>query len=395
MAVYIKTIDEIYEDMLNSHASEFDINTSDIGDSIKVFYKVVAAEIYLGYLSISKTQNNLYPDLSEEEELIRDGEILLQRSPAPATQGVYTVEVTGVIGSTITENTRFQSNIDATSPEYLFIIDSDYTLVSNPDTVTLRSLTAGTEAQLSIGDRLTAIQPIFNVNGEVEVTGITTTPSSAESIESYRQDVLAYKRLIAQGGSHSDYRIWANEVAELRNIYIYTDATLGNISIYAEVTAENTALGEYIGTPSQTVLDAIYKNDSGIESGAIIISAEGRARKPIGVKNISISSVGHNQIDIYLVDLSDLGYTDTIKTSIEGVLYSKRPFIAGVDIIANRNDILTLTDISNAIQNVLLGTGVSFNSPEMKVDGISINSYQFIDGNIPRFRSLYINGVLS
>lgn len=400
MPVTIPSKETIYQGILNDYASEMGVDVSELGDQIRVEAKVQAGREWVMYLLISKVQNNMYPDLAEEEELIRDGLLWLGRVPSPAEQGQYSCVINGKGGSIIPASTQFKSDSTSTSPDYLFILDSEFTMpgtigVETSSTITIRALEAGLDAQLLVGDTLTSIQPLNDFTNQITVDTITVQPVSAEGIESYRADVEEAKRLQSQGGSPSDYRLWCSEVPEIRTSYPYLQqGGGGNIIIYVEATEENTAPGEITGVPTQATLEEVYKFDSGIETGVVVQDPiTSIARRPVQTKNISSVGINPNPVDLYFTDYSDESKIGLANNAIDEFLYNVRPYVSGADVLSRKNDILTIGAMLSAIYDALQGSGVTFTSLAAKVNGVDLDpSYQFLLGNIPYLRDTYNDG---
>ena len=168
MAIKNETKEEIYTRLLETTATELKVDVSELGQQILIDKKVLAIELYNLQMLGMQIQKNLYPDLSEEVELERDGLITLGRPRNIGEQGVYKAKVTGVIGAVISESTQFVKNNN------IYVLDSEYTLVSETDYITIRSLNIGLDSALIVGDVLLSMQPLLNVYDEIEITSIET-----------------------------------------------------------------------------------------------------------------------------------------------------------------------------------------------------------------------------
>lgn len=401
MPLKIRTKESIIENILNDYATQYGVDVSELGDEVRVRATVMGGAIWTLELKLSKVQNNLYPDKSEENELIRDGLIWLGREPSAGEQGQYECIISGNGGGVIPASTQFKSDSTSTSPNYLFILDTDFTMpgsvgVSTTGTITLRSLTVGLDAQLLVADTLTSIQPLLDFDDSIEVDSITINPVAPEDLESYRADVLETKRIVAQGGSPSDYRKWCSEVPTIRTVYPYLQTTGGgNNIVYVEATKENTAVNQVTGVPTQDTLDAVYKWDGITETGAVIISPELTGRRPVGVKNVVSVSIQPIPVDLYFTDLTDNEKSPTIKTAVDEHLYEIRPFVAGADAIGARNDVVSGGGILSAIYESLLGSGATFSALSIDYNGQEMaGSERVLWGNIPYLRNVYNNGGL-
>lgn len=395
MSVTIPTLQDLEDQIMNSYATEFGISVDDLGDTFKIDAKVTAALLYPFYLTTGRIENNIFPDLADEDTLLRYGNGLLGRGLKPATSGEYSVEVTGTVGQTISAGTTFKSNDDSKSPGYLYVLDFDYTLTSETDSIQLRALTSGLKSSLIIGDQLTSTQPLTAIDDEIEVTATVTTPSDAEEIDSYREDVLEALRLEPQGGSPSDYRLWALDVAEVRTVYPYLKPNnIGDIDIYIEATEENSE--SIIGVPSQAIIDDVYKKPSGgdAESGAIIYNeSEGRGRKPVGIYSVDAYPVEPVSIDLEFTDLTNIAARDEIQSTVDDYLYNIRPFIAGAASLLDKNDILTVGQLISIVVGVLDEQGGTFSDLSMRVDSDLVNTYTFTYGFYPYLRNINNNGL--
>lgn len=394
MAVTIPTITELYNQILNDIASEFNVDVTELGKTYQVYAKVQAGMIYTQYLALSGLQKNVYYDLAEEDILIRYGQIILGRKPAPAEAGTYDLEITGQVGSTIPAGTQFIANDDTNAAGSLFVLDSDYTLIETTDVVLVRSLEPGIDSALKAGDKVTSSAPIANVSSEAVVLDVIKAPVSAESISAYRDDIILQAQIEPQGGSPGDYRLWATEVPEVRTIYAYAEPSNGgNVLIFVEATPENTAPAEITGVPTQETIDEVYKNDNNIESGVIVInSITGKGRKPIGIFDVSIAPVNPIDVNLKFTNLSDDSIAPQIRTAIDNLLYDIRPFVAGADLLKNKNDILTIGSIIATVIGVLSGTGITYTNLVMEVSSSQVNDYQFTFGDYPYLNVIYNDG---
>jgi len=387
MAVTIPTIAQIKQAILNDYATEFDVDVNQLGDTYNVEASVKAAVIYTFYLSLSDVQRNVFYDTAESDQLIRYGQIILGRTPAQATAGQYTMQVTGEIGAVIPASTQFKANDSTQAAGFLFIVDNAYTLVATTDTVPIRALTAGTEARLFANDLLTSTTPLALVESEGIVLSTDVEPTAAESIEEYRADVLEASRLTAQGGSPSDYRLWASDIPEVRTVYPYAKlGSAGDVEVYIEATKENTAPAEVPGVPTQTTINEVYTPQAGAtpESGALVFNpVTNRGRKPITVFNLLVFPVNPISVDLFFVNLSDELISDDIRTAIDNLLYNIRPYVAGASSITNKNDILNISTIIAEVTNLLAGTGITYTSLTMEVGGVAVDTKTFTAGDYP------------
>jgi|SRR6478609_1999828 len=374
----IQTISQLYNAILNDLQSQFGSGIPTVGKNfLRASAMVQAVRLKLYYLVLGNVQKNVFVDIADPEAaggtLERWGRIKLGRNPFPAVAGQYQVVVTGVAGAIIKSSQTFKSNDDSTSPGMLFILDNSHTLTSSTDTIVIRALTAGIASKLSNGDNLTATSPIANVNSSVTVNSENIPPLEAETIEEYRAVALQSFRLTPTGGSASDYRIWASEAQGVQQSYIYSVSGFPNqINLYVEAILIDSTDGK--GTPTQAILDAVKADvDADPETGL--------GRRPLQ------AIVNYLPVTIKQIDISVAGSTFTadqkaaITTAMTEYLATVRPFVAGADALANKNDVFSTNNIASVILNTVPGS--VFGAITLNVNSSPVASFQFLNGDIP------------
>jgi len=376
----LPTIQELYESFVTDIETEFGVVIPDEGKSfLRALAAVEAAKLKLFYLALGNLQKNIWVDTADPVAvggtLERFGYTKLQRYPNPATEGVYLCTVTGTDGAVIPALTQFKSDDDSTSPGYLFILDTAYTMVSGTDNITLRALTAGRESVLEVGDTLTSVSPIVNVNSQVAVSVITTDPVNAETVEEYRAKAIQAYQLNPQGGAPADYRLWGLDAAGTRQIYPYASSGNANeIDVFVEATIADSIGGN--GTPTPTILaDVAADIEADPDTGV--------GRRPLGVFAVNVQSIVVKNVTITIN--SGGAFTPTqealITQALTDSIYDIRPFIAGIDAVADRNDTLSTFGIGSVV--VATVGGVVISSITMTVGGSPYTSYNFDNGEIP------------
>lgn len=383
--INIPTTTELYNSILADIQATYGGSIPTFGKNfLRATAAVQAAKLKLYYLAIAKLQKNIFVDTAETEAnggtLERFGRIKLGRNPLPATAGEYDVQVSGTIGATIKASTTFKSDDSSTNPGQLFVLDSAYTLVANPDTITIRALEPGLNSKMEIGETLTSTSPIANVNSGVTVTAESVEPLSAETLETYRQIAIEAYRLEPQGGAASDYRIWAADAQGVRTVYPYASSgNAGVIDLYVEATVVDSTDGK--GTPSAGLLENV--EDVVEFDPDTTRPLNERGRRPLGVFEINYLPVAVQDVVININGYVNI--TATKQTQIENALTllinGIRPFISGADVFSNKNDILDGNKIIGEILRAVPGS--TFDSIEFTVGGLVFNSYTFDNGNIP------------
>ena len=393
----IPTINELRTQIENDLRTELGITENWFG---KVFLRslatVQAGKLKLYYLKIAKIQKNIFADTAESEAsggtLERFGRVKIKRNPNPAIAGVYILDVAGEIGGTIPKGVLYKSTINSTNEGYLFEVTAELVLTGTTGQVNVRALTPGTDSQLDIDDELELTSPLANIESLATVNSVDTTPIAAEELEDYRQIVLDSFRIEVQGGAAQDYVIWSLDVSGVRTSYPYTkNGEIYAVQVFVEALPPNSEPGEPEGVPPTSMLDDVRD--------AIEIDPDtGQGRRPVGVFTLEVLSVIPVGVTIKIYGLTDdsVAVQNAIQASIEDLLYTIRPYIAGAD-GEDKNDILYISQVVNAVSSAL-EQGVFFTNLEMIIDGNPVNSYEFgtspaTYGNYPYLEYLIINPV--
>ncbi len=388
--ITIPTITQLYNTIKADLESVYGSSIPSFGKNmLRALAIVQAGRLKLYYLAIASLQKNIFIDTADPEALggtlERFGRIKLNRNPFPATAGQYLIQITGAVGAVINSSTTFISNDDALSPGMLFVLDSTYILVSTTDTITVRALTPGTDAKLSVGDGLTATSPIANVDSSASVLNESLAPLAAENLEEYRVKGIEAYRLEPQGGAVGDYRLWALDAQGVAATYPYAKSGVDNeINLYVEATIADSTDGK--GTPSSDLLDDVEDVVELDPDNTKPLNERGR--RPLGVFLIHYLPISPLDIDIEITGF--IGITseieDLILTALTEALSAVRPFIAGADILSSKNDIFS----TNSIISIILqaNPGSQFSAIQMTVAGNVEASHTFVDGQIP-----YLNSV--
>lgn len=372
----VPTLQELRTSIISDLEQALGITAAFQKKAIAAFADVQAAKLHSYYLSIAGVQKNIFIDTADSEDvggtLERFGRVKLNRNPFPATQGVYRVQLTvETIGSVIPQGTTFRKS----SNNALYATTAELTTTANPDYVTVQSLNAGTDFELFIGDGLVAAAPIVGVNSNAVVSSVTTEPNDAETTEQYRTLGLQAYRLEAQGGSTSDYRIWAADAQSIKQIYPFTTPVFGGLNIFAE--ADTPTL---IPSASDLLeLQAVIETDP----------TTGDARAPIAVWETLYLPVAPLPVDIVINGLNDnsASVITTIEAALNSYLLTIRPFIAGADDSNNIQDTLRLSGVSEVIQNSL-AAGNYFSFIDLNVDGNPVTAYTFTQDEVPLLNTI-------
>lgn len=390
MAVTIPTLNELYTDILGQLESELGITIPLFGKNfLRALAVVQAAKLKLIYLAIGNVQKNIFVDTAESESiggtLERFGRVKLGRSPFGAQAGTYAITVTGDVGAVIKASTTFKSNDNASSPSKIYQLDADYTITAGINTINVRALEGGLDSKLSIGDTLTATAPIANVDSLATVDSEVIAPLSAESIEDYRAKSIEAYQLEPQGGAATDFRLWSNDAQGVAKVYPYTkQGFAGEIELFVEATIADSSDGK--GTPTLAILNDV---ESVVEFDPDTTKPlNERGRRPIGVFNIDFNPVTIKEIDVVISGFQNLTPEKeaTINSAITNFVGGVRPFVDAADILANKNDILSINNLTFVILEA--EPSAIWIGLDLKVDSVSFPSWTFESGDIPNLNSV-------
>lgn len=385
----IPTTVEIFNNLKNDFISRLNLTTTFLKTVLNAMSAVLAAKFKLLYNYLADVQNNMFPDTADSESvggtLQRWGRLFLGRDPFPATPGIFMLAVTGNAGATLRLGITFKSNEDSLNPGQLYVLDSAYTLTGTGDIVQARSLGGGSSFNLDIGDNLTITEPVLGVEQTVTVDSVTTQPTDAEDLEDYRQAVLDALQLEPQGGAKTDYRLWASDAAGVRTVYPYVrNSNAGIVDVYVEANLSDSTDG--YGTPSGALLTEVGE----------VIEFDSDETKPLNERGRRpIQAIPETQpiatipVDVLITGLNQTSPSieSAISSNMETYLYTVRPFIAGADLLRNRNDVLYEAKLQAVVTDVM-DNGNYFTGFQMSVNGVSVDTYTFDLGNIPYLRNV-------
>jgi hypothetical protein len=362
----IPTIQDLKDRFLANIMAELDITLNPVGMAfLTIFAGVLAGMLYPFYLLIGMLQRDQWVDLCSLEMLKRYGRIILGRNMFAARKGKYKIAVTGVIGATVPATQVYKSDDSSFSPGKLFqIVGGAYTLISSPDYITVQALEGGLSSRLQVGDTLTAVSPIVNVDAGATVAVESTVPIDAETESEYRKAAIDKIQLEPGSWSAVDYRIVGDEVAGVLQTYAYADSgTSSVVDVYLQGEVPGTPIGGSIITDYQTALELVL---------------------PLDVWDVNYAGSTINTIDITVHMGTFTPYTTAQKALIDAALdnfiNSVRPFIASCDAIDERNDVIALYNLSSVIAGAVPGYG--FSSVTFDVNSTPSTFFQADNGQI-------------
>jgi hypothetical protein len=357
------TYDELYNLVITDWTNRLDITVDEAGFTIIVISKVIAAGLHLLTKIIDGIANNVWVGSMQASKLIEVGQDKIGRVPFLAIQGEYTCSTIAKGVGDIPEGTIFIKEINGVTYTY-----ESLATVAGGDDISIRALTAGTESALIVTDELEAQKSLTYAESTITVTAITETPVDSETIEEYREVVVAYERLRLGNGNASDYIVWVANVNGLRTAYPYTaDGEAGKAVIYCE------------STDSEVLIPSAGLIDDAVDS--IKYDVNGVSQPPVEFfEFVNTSYVLPVQISgVKLIFTNgDSGQQSSIESLVRNYLLAKRPFLHTV------NKFIQTTTGYNTYENtialvdiiqLLANNSITFDSIALEVKILNTGSY--------------------
>lgn len=295
----------------------------------------------------------------------------------PATAAVVTVTLPALDGTIIPLTATF------VSPATGIIYYSNATIVAAAGVATL-SLTsefAGVASNLQAGDELNIVSPIAGAESVATVTILTTTGADTETDTAYRSRVRFAMRATTGGANATDHKIWAEEVAGVLRAYPYSGKPIGGGTSYpGDRTVYIEANSGTDGIPTAGLLLEV-------ETALLTDPVTGLSRPTLGLTadTLYVEAITRTAVDITVTGLVYLAGTeatvkDGILTALTTYLSSMIPYVDGVDLVQDRNDLVTDLVLSQVVQGVLDAYGASATDVSFEIAAVPTTTYQLSQG---------------
>ena len=209
----IPTIKEIRDNILSGIKTEI---YSDKAESVMlersvwfVIASVLAAVFKSCYEFARDKYNQIFTSTADEESLeLRGQQYGIYRKKGGNT--VLSVKVTGDAFAEIPQNSQLIHN------DYIYLTQNKTQLdVGGEGKAEIISTIIGNDTILQVGETLTFISPISNIDSNAVVEEIIQEGEDEEAIETLRNRIQTYERTRPQGGAVPDFIAWTLEVPEI------------------------------------------------------------------------------------------------------------------------------------------------------------------------------------
>ncbi len=272
------------------------------------------------------------------------------------TSAVVTADLPADNGTTIPVTATFTANVNG----FRYFNNTSVIAAGGVAALTLTAEEAGSAGNLAVSDTLNIGAQIAGATTIATVTGTVTSGTDQEDQEVYRSRVLTAYRSKTGGANSADYRIFSEEVAGVKRAYPYAGGPLDQVTPQPPertVYIESTTAIDPDGVPTQAVLDAVR--------AAIITDPEtGLERQPLGLTNdtLFIEPIDRLSVHVTVLDLvvdaaKEVQAKSDISDALDLYFSQVVMFIAGLDFIEDKNDVITIASIGGVIDDALKATG--------------------------------------
>lgn len=160
--------------------------------------------------------DQILPDTADDETLLRMAQARLKRGRLEAVKASGAATFTGAASALLDAGTLLQRD-----DQVLFRVRASVKLSSTEGVAQVEALEPGELGNTPAGTPLRVVSPVLGVNDTFTVAAPGLTGGTEqESIEALRARVIRSYRVIAHGGSKSDYETWALEVAGVTRAWV-------------------------------------------------------------------------------------------------------------------------------------------------------------------------------
>lgn len=284
-----------------------------------------------------------------------------------ASAAVVTATLPAADGTIIPVTASFTANVNGIR----YFNNSSATATVGIATLTLTAEQAGSAGSLAVSDTLAIGAQIAGATTLATVTAIVSDGTDLEDQEVYRARVLTAYRAKTGGANSADYRIWSEEVSGVKRAFPYAGGPIDQVTPTPPertVYIESTIGIDPDGIPTQALLDAVRAN-------IITDPITGLERQPLGLTNdtLFVEPITRLSIHVTVQNLQvDPSKETQAKADIAAALdlYFSQVvmFVAGLDFIDDKNDVLTVASIGGVCDDALKATGGTLTSVAFGLD---------------------------
>ncbi len=239
----------------------------------------------------------------------------------------------------------------------LYFSDADAIASGGIAVLTATCELEGSDGNLNNGQILTLTNIILGAANTGVVTDTIQTGTDKEDQEVYRERILINQRAVRGGGNRFDHKIWAEEVEGVFKAYPYSGKPFGSIetsypgdrTVYVQADTNI----DPDGIAPQSLLDEVR---SYLNTDPLTL----RDRPPLGSTNEVLYVLSINRLPVYItiydlrITLNNLTEVKLdVESALQQYLFNLQPFIEGIDLIQDRDDVLSTPSVSSIVDDVL------------------------------------------
>ncbi len=387
MGLTLLTTEELFERNLANIEGKIN-QTSPLND--KAFNRVISA---MEALNQKELQNygaelataNLVITATGSDLDILGAEYGVTRKPAEAA--VLTIELPAVNGTVIPVTVDYTG--DSNGVRYLPDAASP-PAAGGVAVQDVAAQTLGVAGNLNISDTMSIGTQVPGAETQAEVTIILNTGADEETDDAYRQRILDKIQSIQGGGNAADYRMWSEEVAGVARAYPYSGGILGSgsppdrivyvetdVSIDPDGLAAAPILAEVRASITADPETGISRQPLGLTGGTLFVVSITRISMFVQIRGLTVDPAIEVQVKA------------DVAAAVELYFRSLRPFIDGLDVVSERNDLITALTVGNVVQDVLGANGASAETVSFGLSpGNTIPEYRLAQGETTKTGSI-------
>lgn len=278
---------------------------------------------------------------------------------------VLTVTLPATTGTTIDAGTDFTSD----DTGIIYFNSVPVVAVADVATLSVTARTPGVIGNLANGLTLSIARDFPGAEKTATITATTTTGANAEETEVYRQRVLDIIRAPGGGANSADFRNWGQLEEGVNRTYPYAGRPVGD-PLFPGAPPHRTV---YVEADDDIDPDGIAPPSLLTSTKLTIITDDndGRHRQPLGLTNdtLHVESIIRSPFYPTITGLVTISGTeaqvkDDIDTAVDNYFLSLNPFVTGLDVDSDRNDLITAPAMGKPIQSVLDANGASMEKVE-------------------------------
>jgi uncharacterized phage protein gp47/JayE len=197
---------------------------------------------------------------------------------------------------------------------------------------------------------------ISGAETQATVTAINTLGVNEEEDSDYRPRVLFAQRALTGGGNAADHKIWGEAVEGVRTIFPYSGrpddqgtSYPGDRTCYVEATTDVDPDGIASASLIAAVRTAMTTDPNTGESRFVLGHID---------ENLWLESIVRTPIKVVISEFfcpadTELDCKNDIDSALTAYFLTLKPFIAAIDLIQEKNDVITIVAISEIVQDVL------------------------------------------